>query len=591
MFQQIFWFDIKRHFKRPSTWIFFVASLLLTAFYITYLGGLIPGAKNEANAYINSARSCAFILNGLINNSLVGTIILITVMAPAIQKDFQYNFHRIYFTKPISKFGYVVGRFLSGYLTALFVLSGAVLAFILMNSLSVYPPGKMGSYNIWTSLQGFIYLILPNTFFVGALFFSIVTLTRNLIAGYVTCVVLLMLLNNGSLMPASVSSFTLAMKDPYGGDAIWQMTKDWTPEMENKFDLSFSSYLLYNRLIWLAVSGVLFLFTYSRFDFQQNASKLSWFRGRKVDDEGNLGSTVVTPTRIVTPVFDTALLIKQWLSLTKLELKNLAKSPYFIIILLLPSIIFIIDGDHGGAAGKPNLPTTFRMIDAILNFSRAYVNIIIVFYAAALVWRERSSKVEDMIWSTPVKTLILMFSKIASLIGMYLLITVYFMLFFMFFQLAKGFTDIQPLVYMKYLFGYNIFNVIIICCFVVCVQGITNNKYLGYLLCIAIMLFLPIALDRLGIKNGLMRFNSGNRFLFSEMNGEGSHIGTFMLYKMYWLGFIAVLLISADLFWSRAKENGFKNRLKFAHNSITKSHLWLYVLSLIFMVLFGIIIS
>ncbi len=586
MFWQILLFDLKWQFKKPRTWIFFSAAFLFVVLYLAAMGGLIPAISEETAANINSASHCAMILNAIANNTLVGTIILIAIMAPAIQKDFQYNSHSIYFTKPISKFGYIVGRFLSGYLTALFVLSGSLLAYILMGNLHIYPSGKFGSYGLWNYLQGFVYFIIPNTLFVGVLFFSIVTYTRNIIAGYVTAIILLMLMNNKRLMPDDVSALVIALKDPYGVDAIDEMTKYWTPEDENRLAVPFTGYFLYNRILWLFISGFLFFLTYFRFSFQQFASSFNLFRRKKTQAEQSKTSTIMH-LPVVTSIFDMGLSIKQWISLTKLELKSLIKNPYFIAILIVPSIIILIDGDRSGSFGKRALPTTFRMLDTILAFAKNYADIVLVFFSGALVWRERSSKVEEIVSTMPTKSWVLLFSKVASLIGMYVIMIGYFMLFFIGFQLAKGFTDIRPFIYIQTLFGYNLFNVLILVCFTVSIQGLVNNRYVGYLICITVMLLFPLLYKELDIYSRLVWFNSGQSISYSDMNGFGNRFHYFISHKFYWLSFVCMLLITSTLMWHRGKEQNFKSRFLFAKSSFRKIHLLGYALSFTFMILSG----
>jgi ABC-2 type transport system permease protein len=587
MFWQIFLFDLKWHFKKPRTWIFFSAAFLFVVVYLASMGGLIPGINEQTSVNLNSANYCAMILNAVANHTLVGTIVLIAIMAPAIQKDFQYNSHGIYFTKPISKLGYIAGRFLSGYLTALFVLSGSLFAYILMCNLHIYPSGKFGSYGLWNYLQGFVYLIIPNTLFVGVLFFSIVTYSRNIIAGYVTAIILLMLMNNKRLMPEEVSALVIALKDPYGMDAIEEMTKYWTPEDANKLPIPFTGYFLYNRILWLLISGLLFFLTYFRFSFQQFASPLNLFKRRKTHAEQQSATAFVMRFPVVASIFDFGLSIKQWISLTKLELKSLVKSPYFIAILLVPTIIILIDGDRSGSFGKRALPTTFRMLDTILAFTKNYADIILVFFSGALVWRERSSKVEEIVSTMPTKSWVLLFSKVVSLIGMYIVMIGYFVLVFICFQLAKGFTDIQPLVYIQTLFGYNLLNVLILVCLTVSIQGLVNNRYVGYLICVIVMLLLPLLYNKLDIYSRLVWFNSGQSISYSDMNGFGNRFHYFISHKFYWLSFACILLITSTLMWHRGKEQNFKSRFLFAKSSFRKVHLLGYVLSLTCMTLSG----
>ncbi|MBK8367075.1 MAG: hypothetical protein IPL10_06570 [Bacteroidetes bacterium] len=467
------------------------------------------------------------------------------------------------------------------------MLSGSLLACILMGNLHIYPSGKFGSYGLWNYFQGFVYFIIPNTLFVGVLFFSIVTYSRNMIAAYVTALILIMLLNNKRLMPDEVSTLVMALKDPYGNDAVSEMMKYWKPEDFNRLAIPFTGYFLYNRILWMLISGLLFLLAYSRFSFQQFASTFNLFNRKKIHTEQSNETTSVMRLPVVTSIFDIGLSIKQWISLTKLELKSLIKNPYFIAILVVPTIIILIDGDRFGSFGMRALPTTFRMLDTVLAFTKNYADIVLVFFSGALVWRERSSKVDEIVSTMPTKSWVLLFSKVASLIGMYTIMIGYFVLVFICFQLAKGFTDIQPFVYIQALFGYNLFNVLILVCFTVSIQGLVNNRYVGYLICLTVMLLLPLLYKELGIYSRLVWFNSGQNISYSDMNGFGNRFHYFISHKFYWLSFVCMLLITSTLMWYRGKEQNFKSRFLFAKSSFRKIHLLGYAMSFTFLIISG----
>ena len=130
MFKQIFLFELKLWLKKPATYIFFFVFFGLSMFATAALSGLI-GTSGDTNVTINSAKAIAESLNGLITD-IVGIIILITIIAPAVYKDFQYNMHPLLFTNPITKFGYMFGRFFASFLVAMFVITGVQLGTVWM---------------------------------------------------------------------------------------------------------------------------------------------------------------------------------------------------------------------------------------------------------------------------------------------------------------------------------------------------------------------------------------------------------------------------------------------------------------------------
>ncbi len=590
MFQEIFLFDLKANLKRPITWIFFAIFFVLSALITAAAGGLIGSAQGESNTYFNSSLALAQIINSIVNNSLIGTIILVAIIAPAVQKDFQYNSHSIYFTKPISKFGYMMGRFLSAFVTALVVLSACVLAFLIMCNLPLYDAGKFGNYGVWNYLQGFVYLVIPNTLFVGALFFAIVTYTRNMLSGYIASIVLMVLLGVAGTLTKDVdNSLIPSLLDPYGNTALGELTKYWTAQEQNTTAIPFNSYLLYNRLLWMAISGFLFFITYKRFSFQQISSSFKWFKKKQISE-----STIASTTRLerlpsVSSIFDNGLSWQLFFSLSKLEFKNLIKSSFFIIMSIIALISIYFSYDSGNDFyGTGTLPVSYSMIGSISQFANLMGLIMIVFYAGVLVWRERDAKMEEIISATPIKSWVLLLSKITSLTMMYVALIFICMLFCILIQLFSGFTDIQPMVYIKSLFGYGTVGILVIISLCVALQVLVNNRYLGYFLCILVLMIYPLVLRTMDIQNGLISFNSsGPNFIYSDMNGYGHRLFPFTIHKLYWFGFISILLITANLLWQRGKEQNFKSRLIFAKNTITKKHLFGYIAGIACMVGFG----
>ncbi|MBC7412426.1 MAG: ABC transporter permease, partial [Bacteroidia bacterium] len=591
MFKEIFLFDLKANLKRPSTWIFFTIFLIITALVTAAAGGLIGSSQGENNELFNSALNVSGLINAIVNNSLIGTIILVAIIAPAIQKDFQYNSHSIYFTKPISKFGYVMGRFLSAIITALVVLMACVLVFVIMCNLPIFDEGKIGHYGLWNYLQGFVYFIIPNTLFIGALFFSVVTYSRNMLAGYIGAIVLLVLTGIAGNLASDIDNKIIpSLIDPYGNTALNEITQYWSASEKNMLPIPFTGILLINRLLWLAISVVLFMVTYTGFSFNQTATTFTWFKIKKekVITVINEGINKFQLPKVTT-TFDTSLSWKLFTSLTKLEYKNLVKSPFFIIIAILSALTIFFNYTNGNDwYGTRLLPVTYSMAESLRNSMGLFGIIIIVFYAGVLVWRERDAKMDEIISATPIKNWVLLLSKIGSLTFMYATIVLLGIFISIVIQLSTGFTDIQLMVYIKSLFGYGMLGIIIIIALCVAVQAFVSNRYVGYFICIIILLLLPLILSKMGVQNDLIKFNSsGPSMPYSDMNGFGHQLYTFLLYKSYWLAFVSLLLISANLLWNRGKEKGILARITFAKNTISTKHYVGYAVALLTMIGFG----
>jgi hypothetical protein len=87
------------------TYIFFGIYLLFSMFIALVSTGVFETTQADSNVTLNSAYAVANLLVGFNGNILgmLNSIVLVAVMANAIQKDYQYNMHALFFTKPISK--------------------------------------------------------------------------------------------------------------------------------------------------------------------------------------------------------------------------------------------------------------------------------------------------------------------------------------------------------------------------------------------------------------------------------------------------------------------------------------------------------
>jgi ABC-2 type transport system permease protein len=332
MFKNIFLFELKLWLKKPATYIFFFVFFFLSMLLTSAIAGLLGTASSDSNATINSANAIAGILNGL-NTDLIGAIILITIIAPAVYKDFQYNMHPLLFTKPISKFGYMFGRFSAAFLVALFVMSGSIFGHMITCLFPGIDAEKLGPFHLINYIQPFIYFVIPNTLLVGAIFFSFVTFSRNMIAGYVGCVALILIKAITSSLLADIDNQTLAaILEPFGEQALDKVTKYWSPAEQNSLLIPFEDVLLYNRLLWFGIGLGITIFTYLRFQFSQFNEPVSFLRRKNKKEILSIPSTpLLTLSDIPKPKQDFSIRYS-WFQiwfLTKFEFRKIVKSFFF----------------------------------------------------------------------------------------------------------------------------------------------------------------------------------------------------------------------------------------------------------------------
>lgn len=568
MFKQIFLFELKLWFKKPATYIFFLVFFGLSMLLTAAVAGLLGGTSSDSNATINSANAIAGILNGL-STDIIGAIILITIIAPAVYKDFQYNMHPLLFTKPISKFGYLFGRFTAAFLVAMFVLTGTVLGHMITCALPGIEAEKLGAFHIVNYVQPFILFVVPNTLLVGAIFFSLVTFSRNMIAGYVGCIALILIKGIASSLLADLDNQTIAsLLEPFGEQALNKITKFWSPSEQNTLAIPFEGVLLYNRLLWLGIGIGITLLTFLRFKFSQFNEPVSFFR-RKRKEMLSIASAPVNSLADVpkaTQNFSSKFSFYQTYFLAKFEFNKIVKSIFFLIIIALSILSFVaVSSQLGLIYGTSTFPVTYQILQVGAGIFQFFMIILIVFYAGIVVWRERDAKVDELVGVSPLAPWVSFASKLSALVSVQIILLFVIMLTGMSIQMYNGYYKVEVIQYIKELFGFKLISLSLICALAMAVQVIINNKYVGYFVAVLILILFPIAFGLLEWNNQLLMFNSsGPRLPYSDMNGYGHGIYPFLIFKIYWSSFAIILILLSNLLWVRGKEKGFKNRLRIA---------------------------
>ena len=178
-----------------------------------------------------------------------------------------------------------MGRFLANYFVALIIMSGAVYGYLTASLLIPADNPSIGPVHLMNYFEPFLIFTVPNTLLIGSIFFSLVTFTRNITAGYVSSLVLIVLLGVAKSITSDIENKTLsAMLEPFGGGALDVLTEYWTPEDQNTKLIPLSGVILWNRLLWLGISIFITALTYYKFKFSQFTSPVSFFKRKQKED-------------------------------------------------------------------------------------------------------------------------------------------------------------------------------------------------------------------------------------------------------------------------------------------------------------------
>ena len=430
MFLPIFLFELKYRLKRPATWIYFFLLFLMAFLLVTAAGGgfgtgvnISLGGDGQA-VKINSPFSVNITVAIL---SVFGVIIASSLMGNPVYRDFEYRTHPLFYTTPISKLGYLGGRFLGSYFIAVLVFSGIGFGAGLASAMPWVEADRfLAATPVGTYVQPYLVIVLPNLLFTGAIFFTVATLTRNILSTYIGAVVLLVAYLVASAYLEDLKNEHLAAAlDAFGLGALSLTTRYWTAVEKNTLLLPLSSFVLLNRAVWLGIGFGLLAFCYARFRFSALASEKVSKKARRAsaaataetgDAVGRPGLPGGLQLPRVTQVFSGGMSLSQWWSLTKLEFRGIVRSRYFAAIAGA-GVIFLLatSSQVGKTFDTPTYPVTSEVINLTLGSFFLFLLAIIIFYSGELVWRERQAGVAQIADAVPVPSWVPFLSKLAAL--------------------------------------------------------------------------------------------------------------------------------------------------------------------------------
>ncbi|MCF7918541.1 MAG: hypothetical protein K9N06_01350 [Candidatus Cloacimonetes bacterium] len=572
MWWDVFRFEFKFRFQNISTYIYIVIFFLLGVLLTNIMGGAISGTRvmmSSEKVLLNSP----FLIMLLVTMfGLLGLFITASMMGFSIYRDFEYNIYPLFFTKPVSKFAYLLGRYLANALIVTFILVGIGAGMLLGQFCPWLNKELFGAIHLSYYLWPYVVNILPNVLFTGAIFFSLAFATRRMLPVYIGAIVLFVGYFIGLALFESLDTKGLAaLLDPMGMNAIGEATEHFSVVERNTRLVPFSGYLLWNRVLWLSVGAILMLITYLRFQFSQTLVK----SGKVKKSSEPVFESRKLPQ--VTQRFGWAQEWKQFISLVKLEFREIIGSAGFITIVFAGIILLVVSVFQSGKMYETEvLPLTYNVLAVVNGNFRLMSLIILLVFAGETLWKAREHKLDGILESLPVPEWVTMFSKFSALLLVQLILLILASSMGLLYQAGKGFTALNFSLYAANI-GLSLADAALLATLVFVAHIMANNKFTGHGLAIGLyILFQYIGL--LGLEHPLFHYGKGGGWVYSDMNGFGTMLEKWGVFRIYW-GFLAVLLLTAGLlFYPRGNDRVFKKRWLIARQRLNQPMLFLIIL-------------
>ncbi len=354
------------------------------------------------------------------------------------------------------------------------------------------------------------------------------------------------------------------------------VTRYWTVIEKNSLFITSSPILsqgvfLYNRLLWIAVGLLALGAVWALFPMSVEALTAR-SQGRRAAKAEELELLEAQPVRsrvaarlpVVHPAFNSANTLAQYLSLTRLRLRNILRDiPYWAIVALLVAL-GINNGYFAGRFAERNVwPVTYLMLQAVEGNATLFLYIVATLYAAELLWRERDTNFNGIHDALPMRESIDWLSRFSAIVIIELILLTVAMLTGIVMQTVLGYYHYEFLQYFKELYLVTFPQILTYTLLAFFIQTVVSNKFVGHGILIGLFVLMPI-LFSFGWENTLYLVGQIPTYTYSDMNGYGHFVPALFWSILYWFAIAAALGVVSVALSRRGSEDSLGARARLA---------------------------
>jgi ABC-2 type transport system permease protein len=577
MFWEFFSFELRLRRKSISTYVYFFVWFAFS-FLCVASESFGPVGSGNGKVLLNGPFAATMDDTGI---SLFGIIIIAAIFGTSILRDFQRDTFQMVFTKPISKFAYLGGRWAGSLVTTVLAFSGCLFGEYAGTFAPWADHSRIGPNHFWWYVQPFLSITVVQIFVMGSLFFAVAALSRKIFVVYVQGAALFMVYLIGLTVfsaTRSLERFWSGIFDPIGFLMLDDITRYWTVVEKNSLLLSWSPHVaggvfFYNRLLWLSVGGASLALLWTLFPMSVEALTAT-AQGRRAARAKREEEIELQPVRTlavsrlprVHPVFSPS---AQWRSLTRLRTRLILRDVPFWAIIGLMTVFALSNGYFAGHVADTDVwPVTYLMLQAVEGGSVLFLYIVAGFYAAELIWRERDIRVDGIHDALPMSDGIDWISKLVAISFVELVLLTVAGLCGIIMQTVAGYYHYEVLQYCEELYIVVLPQVMVFAFLAMFLQTMLRNKFIGHGIAIGIFVLVPI-LYNFGWENSLYLFGNTPPYTYSDMNRYGHFVPGLFWSITYWLAISGLLGVISIAFARRGADDSRAARFRLASARIT----------------------
>jgi hypothetical protein len=534
MFLKVFGFELRFHMK--SRLFLFGAAIFLL---LTYLSIISPNVQFGATGGANINSPFAMVQVHYIM-AILAVLVGTAFTNSAALRDDEFRMAEIIYSTRMTKSAYVLGRFAGAFIVAYLVYLGTSVGFALGAAMPWLDQELIGPFVFSHYVYSAMVIGLPPLFTNMSIVYAVAVWTRDQRIAYAAIIGLLVLYQVATAVLGQMEYRQLAaLVDPTGGAALGEVMQYWTVFERNTEVVPLEGTLLINRVIWTSLGLLLLAITTWRFRFQ--VSKQG--KAKKKAEPVGVASNVAAPVSfsLYRASFAAGTAWHQFLARLNFEIRGVVKSVFFWVLAALAAALsigsfFQLDGIFG----TPVYPVTRIMIQVMSGTVTLSMLIIMVFYGAELVWRDREVRFQEILGSSPTPNWTFVLSKMVAGIMVIFIFLAVNVLVAILFQVFNGYTNLELGLYLVgYMYDYASLAYLAVVLSIV-LQILAPNKYFGMLFMVLYIVAL-LTLPGAGFEDPLYIYGATSSTPYSDMNGYDGQLAYAALYHLYWACFAALL--------------------------------------------------
>ena len=562
MIFEFFRFELREQLRSPLLW------LMAALFALLAFGGISSDAVQIGGSLGNVYRNAPTVIATFMTMfTLLGMLVITMFISSALLRDFEQGTAELFFASPIRKRDYLLGRLGAALAASLIVYLVIAVGIFIAQFMPWIDAARLGPVSLKPYLWTFAVFVIPNLLFTGALLALLAALTRSILWVYIGVIAFFVLyFVSGALLSDLDNLWISTLLEPLGVRSLSRTLRYWSAEERNTGLPAVAGYILANRILWTGVAALLFAATFALFKTERAGTA----KGRRsragaahATDVATSSPTPLVAVSRVTPGFGAATYWHQFSRQLRFDTFGVLRSVPFLVMLAFGMANFIPTALLNQSLYETGIyPVTSQMLSALQGSFSFLLIFIVLFYSGELVWKERAAKLDEVTDAMPVPNWVPLLAKFLALVAVIASFQAIGAITAMIIQLCKGYTQLEPLLYLKTLAVDSIIYVLMGGLALV-LQVFTNNKFVGYAALIVVLIGQSV-LGMLDFTHNLYNFGNWPIAPHSDMNGYGHFLGAQLWFQSYWGLFLAALMLLAAAFWVRGVGMGRKQRFSLA---------------------------